>query len=153
LRTQTERFVVFPDIRPSAKQHLLVVPRDHIANTDSLEPWDLSLLEEMRTVGERCLRARSQNEGATRSEPEDMKFGYHVPPFRSVDHLHLHCFELPHTSALKAAKYCLPRVWLSHDGLSKRLRTQALIYTREQLYADVEQAGGNADPVDVCKDA
>lgn len=32
------------------------------------------------------------------------KFGFHVPPWNSVDHLHLHCFALPHRGC-KAVKY------------------------------------------------
>lgn len=33
------------------------------------------------------------------------RFGYHLPPFNSVDHLHLHCFGLPFAPAWKAWKY------------------------------------------------
>jgi histidine triad (HIT) family protein len=40
---ENERLVVFPDIRPAAMTHLLVVPKEHIANTDSLEARDLDL--------------------------------------------------------------------------------------------------------------
>ena len=33
------------------------------------------------------------------------QFGYHLPPFNSVDHLHLHCFALPFTPSWKVYKY------------------------------------------------
>ena len=33
------------------------------------------------------------------------EFGYHLPPFNSVDHLHLHCFALPFTPPWKIIKY------------------------------------------------
>ena len=36
------------------------------------------------------------------------QFGFHLPPFNSVDHLHLHCFALPFTPAWKAWKYSSP---------------------------------------------
>lgn len=36
---------------------------------------------------------------------EERRFGFHIPPFRSVDHLHLHCLQLPFKSSLKAMKY------------------------------------------------
>lgn len=38
------------------------------------------------------------------------EFGYHLPPFNSVDHLHLHCFALPFTPPWKVAKYS-PVLW------------------------------------------
>jgi hypothetical protein len=40
---QNDRILVFPDIKPSAVRHLLVVPKSHIANTDSLVHSDLEL--------------------------------------------------------------------------------------------------------------
>ena len=33
------------------------------------------------------------------------QFGYHLPPFNSVDHLHLHCFALPFVPRWKSLKY------------------------------------------------
>lgn len=39
------------------------------------------------------------------SGPKEVRYGFHIPPFRSVDHLHLHCLALPFNSQLKALKY------------------------------------------------
>lgn len=33
------------------------------------------------------------------------RFGFHQPPFNSVDHLHLHCFALSFLPRWKAVKY------------------------------------------------
>lgn len=41
--TQDEHVVVFPDIRPAARHHLLVISRLHVANTSVLQPGDLAL--------------------------------------------------------------------------------------------------------------
>ena len=50
----------------------------------------------MRRIGSKLL---------TSLEPQRQhKFGFHVPPWNSVDHLHLHCFALPHRGCL-AVKY------------------------------------------------
>ncbi|GAX74126.1 hypothetical protein CEUSTIGMA_g1575.t1 [Chlamydomonas eustigma] len=114
---KNERVAVFEDIRPAAATHLLVVPIHHIANTDSLETHDFELVKEMHEVGEKVLLEHCRP-GAK------FKFGYHQPPYRSVDHLHLHCFELPHSSLIKNLKYCIPSVWLSCDDLLKRLKNQ-----------------------------
>ena len=51
----------------------------------------------MQAVGRRLLE-----EYAPGAQQE---FGYHLPPFNSVDHLHLHCFALPFTPPWKVYKY------------------------------------------------
>ncbi len=53
--------------------------------------------------------------------PHQYKFGFHKPPFRSVDHLHLHCLALPHQPAAAAIKYCLPLNWLPVGRLVSEL--------------------------------
>ena len=35
----------------------------------------------------------------------DTKFGFHLPPFNSVDHLHMHAFALPFDPPWKEHKY------------------------------------------------
>lgn len=37
--------------------------------------------------------------------PELRKLGFHIPPFNSVNHLHLHTQALPYKSRLRGAKY------------------------------------------------
>jgi len=46
--------------------------------------------------------------------------GFHIPPFNSVDHLHLHVQGLPYTSYRKAAKYPIakPVLPLFNKGFS-----------------------------------
>ncbi|XP_039121232.1 bifunctional adenosine 5'-phosphosulfate phosphorylase/adenylylsulfatase HINT4 isoform X4 [Dioscorea cayenensis subsp. rotundata] len=71
-----ERVVAFPDINPSAFRHYLVIPVEHVATVNDLK----------RGV-------------------DDHQFGFHQPPFNSVDHLHLHCFALPYIPRWKHMKY------------------------------------------------
>ena len=62
---------------------------------DKVEPCCCAV-EDMCRIGSKLL---------TSIEPHrEHKFGFHVPPWNSVDHLHLHCFALPHRSCL-ALKY------------------------------------------------
>ncbi|CDS01783.1 uncharacterized protein SPSC_06434 [Sporisorium scitamineum] len=97
---QDEQFVCFKDRSPAAAIHLLVIPRTHIANVQSLTQRDSDLVRQMQALGNKALDLISSCGPA----PE-RRFGFHIPPFRSVDHLHLHCLELPFRSRIKALKY------------------------------------------------
>lgn len=35
------------------------------------------------------------------SESKEYRFGFHLPPYNSIDHTHLHCFVLPFSSFVK----------------------------------------------------
>ncbi|KAI8466508.1 MAG: hypothetical protein J3K34DRAFT_484296 [Monoraphidium minutum] len=48
-------------------------------------------------------------------------FGFHKPPWRSVDHLHMHCFLLPLRPRV-AWKYKLSLNWVTADDLERQLR-------------------------------
>ncbi|KAG2443074.1 hypothetical protein HYH02_009488 [Chlamydomonas schloesseri] len=127
---RTERLVAFPNIRPEAATHLLVVPAAHVRNTDVLGTDDLEMVEEMDRVG-RELLAKTAPAGS------ELKLGYHVPPWRSIDHLHLHCMALPHSPPWAAIKYMLPGVWLSSADLAARLRRR-----RQRPSGLLQQEGG-----------
>ncbi|KAA0708631.1 Histidine triad nucleotide-binding protein 3 [Triplophysa tibetana] len=79
-----EDFVCFQDIYPGAAHHYLVVPKKHINSCKSLEADDISLVKEMAEIGRRMLKANNV------TDFEDISLGFHVPPYISVPHLHLH---------------------------------------------------------------
>ncbi|XAR54951.1 Sulfate adenylyltransferase (ADP) [Bertholletia excelsa] len=94
-----ERVVAFPDINPSAFRHYLVIPVEHIPTVKDLQrrTEDFTLVSHMIDVGQSLLR---------RDAPQSQyRFGFHQPPFNSVDHLHLHCFALPFIPRWKHVKY------------------------------------------------
>jgi len=85
---RSEKFLVIKDRTPNAELHLLVLPRKPILSVLSLRlgDQDASMIEEMVEIGKDALRKF----GAT--DPESQwRFSFHIPPFTSVDHLHLHC--------------------------------------------------------------
>ena len=61
----------------------------------------------MLEVGERVVgdAKEKREDGAPVSNEETTRFGYHLPPFNSVDHLHMHAFALPFEPAWKERKY------------------------------------------------
>ncbi|XP_046643572.1 adenosine 5'-monophosphoramidase HINT3-like [Daphnia pulicaria] len=80
---QDLKYLAFNDIKPSAKNHLLVIPRDHINDIKSLTIETVSMVEEMVAVGQQLVK----NHGGDLS---DCRMGFHWPPFNSIKHLHLH---------------------------------------------------------------
>ncbi|PWZ03771.1 HIT-like protein [Testicularia cyperi] len=104
-------YICFSDRSPAAAIHLLVIPRRHIANVQSLTRSDAEIVRQMQVLGNAALDIVSgqeptpqQSDTSIKTTPE-RRFGFHIPPFRSVDHLHLHCLQLPFRSTLRSLKY------------------------------------------------
>ena len=83
-----ESIAVLNDIHPKTLRHILVLPREHYDNIYSLGRSEVPLIEHMYEVGGGILREEAP--GAV-----EYRFGFHVPPRMSVNHLHLHCMALP----------------------------------------------------------
>ncbi|XP_019932533.3 adenosine 5'-monophosphoramidase HINT3 [Aedes albopictus] len=81
---QNERICIFKDIRPAAEQHLLAVPKYHLDDVRALTSAERPLLEEMRKELGNVLKDQFQ------IDPAEALFGFHVPPFTTVKHLHMH---------------------------------------------------------------
>lgn len=80
-------FVVFRTIKPYTPNHLLVCPRKHIKSALDLQPGEdgAAILQHMIDLAHRVV---AENGLSTTEEPPQLSF--HVPPFNSIDHLHLH---------------------------------------------------------------
>ncbi|XP_015896610.3 bifunctional adenosine 5'-phosphosulfate phosphorylase/adenylylsulfatase HINT4 [Ziziphus jujuba] len=95
-----EKIVAFQDINPAADRHYLVIPVEHIPTVRDIQKTseDYTLVNHMLEVGQMLLR---------RDAPQSLqyRFGFHQPPFNSVNHLHLHCLALPYTPRWKHLKF------------------------------------------------
>ncbi|XP_065843266.1 adenosine 5'-monophosphoramidase HINT3-like [Oscarella lobularis] len=84
-----DNFVAFRDIRPAAEHHYLVVPKRHVGNPKSLAgSADRDLVEELLEVAKSVVGKRG-------GDPEAARYGFHWPPFNTVQHLHLHAIYPP----------------------------------------------------------
>lgn len=113
---ETDRLVVFRDIRPSATSHLQIVPRQHIATLNDLKrsAEDHALVREMLETGREVLERL--HPGA------QLRFGFHRPPFNSVLHLHMHGLALPYLPGAPKWKYAdLSPWWIPVEGALKKL--------------------------------
>uniref|UniRef100_A0A8C3G992 HIT domain-containing protein n=1 Tax=Cyclopterus lumpus TaxID=8103 RepID=A0A8C3G992_CYCLU len=76
-----DELLCFRDITPGATHHYLVVPRTHIDNCTCLQGADIPL-------GDSHVGLIDSLAVSSAIDSEEM--GFHVPPFSSVPHLHLH---------------------------------------------------------------
>jgi diadenosine tetraphosphate (Ap4A) HIT family hydrolase len=119
---EDELVVAFQSKSPAATQHLLVVSRAHIATVKDLTFGHIGLLKHMELIGKKVLESP---EGEVKPSRKYL-YGFHVPPFNSVDHLHLHCFSLPFLDGLRQMKYLPKSPWfLTIADLIKKLERNA----------------------------
>lgn len=82
---QTDRLVVFKDIKPMAPVHLLIVPRRHIRSINDLNEADKPLIAEMiMTAREMAVRMGVDQSGYR------LFFNVEKGGGQEVFHLHLH---------------------------------------------------------------
>jgi hypothetical protein len=91
----------------------------------ALTPEHLALLSHMRTVAQRQLLDRSRRADSPASSNGRLELLYHVPPFNSIDHLHLHAFAHPFDTIARRVKYLPGTPWcITHDRLVAKLRAR-----------------------------
>ncbi|EYU34368.1 hypothetical protein MIMGU_mgv1a019090mg [Erythranthe guttata] len=97
---QDHKVIAFQDINPSAFRHYLVIPIEHIPTVNDLHKRseDYTLVSHMLNVGQTLLQRDAP-------QAKEYRFGFHQPPFNSIDHLHLHCLALPFIPRWRELKY------------------------------------------------
>ncbi|TFK73227.1 HIT-like protein [Pluteus cervinus] len=98
---ENEIFIAFRDYRPAATHHILLIPKRHISSVRTLLPSDVELLRNMQNIGHGVFDRLTVE--SAHGLPNRM--GFHIPPFNSVDHLHLHLHALPYLSYTREKKY------------------------------------------------
>jgi diadenosine tetraphosphate (Ap4A) HIT family hydrolase len=83
---ETTNVLAFQDRSPRAPFHALVIPKKLIKNVFGLDQKDLPLVEEMHGMAADLLQSYQPDALLA----NDYILCYHVPPFNSVEHLHLH---------------------------------------------------------------
>ena len=119
---ENETVILFEDISPIAYVHLQCIPKRHIVNINELTIHELGLLNEMKQTAMEYITTHYDINGSNNSINEnDIIFGFHVPPFYSVKHLHMHCIVPPfNNKCLKCFKVdCIMR---SYDKVIHQLQ-------------------------------
>ncbi|KAL7746283.1 hypothetical protein RI367_008354 [Sorochytrium milnesiophthora] len=89
LEYKDDEIAIFHDIAPAACWHLLAIPLQHIGTIKDLRPGDAAMVQRL---GTQSLAIVKQKLGV---DPQSVRLGFHVPPFNSVYHLHLHILVEP----------------------------------------------------------
>lgn len=93
--------IAFHDRAPGAKSHLLITPRKHIGSVEDLGRQHRDLLSDMVDIGHQLIKN------------ENVRMGFHVPPYNSVNHLHLHVLEPPYRNFWRKVKYQPNMPWFA----------------------------------------
>lgn len=80
-----QRLVAFHDIRPQAPTHVLIIPRDHIATLNDLEPAHREVVGEMHLLARELARAEGLEEAGWR-----LVMNCGAAAGQTVFHIHLH---------------------------------------------------------------
>ncbi|XP_052443063.1 adenosine 5'-monophosphoramidase HINT3 [Carassius gibelio] len=113
---EDEDIVCFQDIDPAAPHHYLVIPKKHIHSCLSLQTDDIHLVKKMADMGREVLKAKNV------TNFEDISLGFHVPPYITVPHLHLHVLA-PFSQVFKWVRFKYTSFWyLTEEKLLQKLR-------------------------------
>uniref|UniRef100_A0A1A9WLE0 Adenosine 5'-monophosphoramidase HINT3 n=1 Tax=Glossina brevipalpis TaxID=37001 RepID=A0A1A9WLE0_9MUSC len=80
---ETDDYVIFKDIKPASDHHYLAVPKKHIESLVALTKDDIEIVNTLENGMRKFLVTKG-------IENKEALLGFHVPPFITVKHLHLH---------------------------------------------------------------
>lgn len=83
---ETNQLLAFQDRSPRAPLHALVIPKQFVRDITRTTKEDLPLLTTMREMGFSLVQHHFPEAART----NDYILCVHIPPFNSIDHLHLH---------------------------------------------------------------
>jgi len=83
--TESTSLLAFRDRSPRARFHGLIIPKRWIRTVQDLTRDDLPMLHEMKQMADSFL--------TTTATTSQQRLVFHIPPFHSINHLHLHVLD------------------------------------------------------------
>lgn len=111
-----DEYIVFPDIKPAARHHYLIVTRKHIRSAKHLTMDHKSVVENLVQIAKQVLTEKG-------ADLSDVRFGFHWPPFNSIQHLHLHAISPASSMSFVSSLIFRPDSWwfVSPEYVTSRL--------------------------------
>ncbi|XP_069552371.1 adenosine 5'-monophosphoramidase HINT3-like [Brachyistius frenatus] len=118
-----DQLVCFRDLQPGATHHYLIIPRTHIDNCKALQGGHIPLVEQMVEMGRSVLEKKQV------SNLDDVRMGFHMPPFTSVPHLHLHALAPASQINFKSELHYSPQSnwFITVDNVLSQLKTRGKV--------------------------
>mmetsp|Transcript_5596 Transcript_5596/g.9674 ORF Transcript_5596/g.9674 Transcript_5596/m.9674 type:complete len:159 (+) Transcript_5596:247-723(+) len=127
---EDEEIAAFVDRKPRASVHYLVIPKEHIVGVETLTEEHGQLLGRMMRVSKEISRDSNSHQPA--------RYGFHLRPFRSVSHLHLHCLVPPFRSWKDNLRYLPRSPWfITAEALYKKLTGESPLQLKPSTFASV----------------
>ncbi|KAH8263701.1 hypothetical protein KR044_012704, partial [Drosophila immigrans] len=114
LEFETDEYVIFKDIRPASTYHYLAIPKQHYESLNVLNKSHVGLVSRMYGGMVKFLESKGV-------ETSDAVIGFHIPPFISQHHLHLHGISPISKMGLWDRINFLPSFWFKTVSLERRI--------------------------------
>ncbi|KAF8933986.1 HIT-like domain-containing protein [Dissophora ornata] len=101
---QDDEMVAFYDIKPAAETHILIIPTEHIVSVKTVRVSDYDILVRIQAKAHDLLQQHGH-------DPSTSRLGFHIPPFNTVNHLHLHVLGGEFKPPERSAKYETGKKW------------------------------------------
>lgn len=146
--SESSRLVALQDIHPRAPLHALIIPKAFVGSIFDVVDHDLEWLQEMHAMALELVNRYHPQAFAT----GDYRLVFHIPPFHSVHHLHLHvlaplskmAWYYKHIKYLPGARWCMEL-----DTVLERLRrgeANGVPYPKPPLYRPQRQSMTTSTP-------
>ncbi|XP_017050084.1 histidine triad nucleotide-binding protein 3 [Drosophila ficusphila] len=109
LEVETDEYVIFKDKYPAAQHHYLAIPKEHFDSLKALNRSHLGLVQRMEAGMVDFLKSKN-------IDPTKATIGFHMPPFISVRHLHLHAIYPPSDMNIGNQISFMSSFWFKKSG-------------------------------------
>jgi diadenosine tetraphosphate (Ap4A) HIT family hydrolase len=88
--SESNHLISFQDTHPRAPLHGLIIPKKQISSVLALTSIDLPMLYEMKQMANEIIQQYTTVSSINDNHDINYRLVFHIPPFYSVKHLHLH---------------------------------------------------------------
>ncbi|XP_034471617.1 histidine triad nucleotide-binding protein 3 [Drosophila innubila] len=120
LEFENDEYVIFMDKRPVSTHHYLAIPKTHYDSLNVLNKSHVGLVSRMQHGMIRFLESKGV-------DTSDAIIGFHIPPFISQKHLHLHGISpVSEMSLSNRISFLMPSFWAkaANDAIDELRRSE-----------------------------